>query len=57
MILDELDDRLDRALSQLYYEVIALSIFLPDLCERQKRLIDNVLSTVHDWEVSRRDRP
>lgn len=52
-MIPELDERLDCALSRLYYEIIALSIFLPDLSERQKRLIDNVLFTVHDWESTR----
>lgn len=47
------ESALDLAIAQLHHEVCALAVFLPDLPDRHKRLIDNVIGAVHDWEATR----
>lgn len=44
---------LDDALDRLQLEIAKLAIFLPDLPERHKRLIDRVLLAIHEWEATR----
>lgn len=51
--LVEFDERLDAALGELLLDVARLSVFLPDLPERERRLIENVTDMIHEWETSR----
>lgn len=46
----EVEHRIDAALFGLQIEVAKLAIFLPDLPDRHKRLIDGTLELIDAWE-------